>query len=101
MEPSKRTKVKDKAEHALVAFIENMREVATDVVLERFTRPKYEDARGVVLGVLDQRIGALKAKPKLTQKDSDLLVFLKDLRTDIDAGLAERWNNRPEFADHE
>src|SRR4051812_14190287 len=99
--PSKQTKMKDKAENALFALIENMRDVATDVVVERFTRPKYEEAREAVLGVLDQRIADLRTKPKPTQRDSELLGVLMEVRTDIEAALAERWSNRPEFGDRE
>lgn len=101
MELPKQIKMKDKAGSAFFALIENMRDVATDVVLERFTRPKYEDARGVVLGVLDQRIGAIAAKLKPTQKDLDRLSVLEDVRADVEAALAERWNSRPELADRE
>ena len=44
--------------------------------------------------VLDERIGAISKKAKLTQKDKDLLDVLKGIKSELEAAFDERWNNR-------
>ena len=97
MEPDRRERVQGKAEDALVRGAEIIRDALTDVIMERATRPKYEDAERVVLRVLDKRINAIEAKTKpgakQTQKDADLLKLHKEIRSEIQAALGERWQN--------
>jgi hypothetical protein len=98
MELSRRERAQGKAEDALVRGVEIIRDAFTDVIMERATRPNYEAAERVVLGVLDKRINAIaeKTKPgaKLTQKDADLLKLHREIRSEIQAALDERWRHR-------
>lgn len=94
MEPSRRERVQGKAEDALLRGVEIIRDTVTDVIMERVTRPKYEDAERVVLGLLDNRIDAIKVKTKQTQKDAELVKLHEELRSEIRAALDERWQNR-------
>jgi hypothetical protein len=98
MEPSRRERVQGKAEDALIRGLEIIRDAFSDVIVERATRPKYEDAERVVLDVLHKRINAIevKTKPgaKQTQKDADLLNLHREIRSEIQAALDERWQHR-------
>ncbi|WP_183092430.1 hypothetical protein, partial [Nocardioides stalactiti] len=76
--------------HAVIAFAESLRETLIELV----TRPKYDDAEGVALGVLDERIGAITKKAKPTQKDKDLVEALKGIKSEMQAAFDERWANR-------
>lgn len=82
----------------MIAAAEILRDVVGDVVVERFTRPKYDDAVGLAMDVLDKRIGVVNAttKPgaKPTQKDSQTIDLLKDIRSEMQTAFDERWNNR-------
>ena len=57
-----------------------------------------QDAERVVLRVLDERIDAIAAKTKSgtkqTQKDAELERLHKEIRSDIQAALDERWHDR-------
>jgi hypothetical protein len=75
-------------------LVDIIRDSFGDVVLERATRPKYEDAEHIALGVLDKRIDALKAKDKSTQKDTEQIRLLKEIKAEIQRDLDERWQNR-------
>lgn len=90
MERPLRERARDTADNAVIAFAESLRET----LMERVTRPKYDDAERVALGVLDERIGAISKKAKLTQKDKDLLDVLKGIKSELEAAFDERWNNR-------
>lgn len=98
MEPSRRERVQGKVEDALIRGVEIIRDSFADVVMERATRPKYEDAERVVLGELDKRINAIEAKTKpgakQTQKDADLIKLHREIRSEIQAALDDRWQNR-------
>lgn len=98
MEPSRRARVQVKAEDALARGAEIARDAFVDVIMERATRPKYGDAEGVVMDVLDQRIAAIEARTKpggkQTQKDADLLELHRQIRSEIQAALDERWQHR-------
>ncbi|MFJ2757374.1 hypothetical protein ACIO3S_17355 [Nocardioides sp. NPDC087217] len=98
MEPSRRERMQGKAEGALARGAEILRDVFAEVIIERATRPKYDDAESVVLGVLDKRIDAIEAKTKpgaeQTQKDANLLKVHKEIRSEIQAALDERWHSR-------
>lgn len=98
MESSRRERVQGKAEDALVRGVEIFRDSFRDVIMERATRPKYEDAERVVLCVLDKRIDAIeaKAKPgaKQTQKDAELLNLHREIRSEVQAALDGRWQDR-------
>lgn len=90
MERPLRERVRDTAEYTVNAFAESLR----DTIMERVTRPKYDDAERVALGVLDERIGAISKKAKATQKDKDLLEALKGMKSELEEAFDERWNNR-------
>jgi hypothetical protein len=98
MDLSRRERMQGKAEDAWIRGVELVRDTVTDVIMERATRPKFEDAERVVLRVLDNRIDAIGAKTKLggkrTQKDADLLELHREIRSEIQAALDERWQNR-------
>ena len=55
MERPFRKRARDTADNAVVAFAESLREA----LMERVTRPKYDDAERVALGVINERIGAI------------------------------------------
>lgn len=90
MERTLRERARDTADNAVIAFAESLRET----LLERLTRPKYDDAERVALGVVDERIGAISKKAKPAQKDKDLLEVLKGIKAELEAAFDERWNNR-------
>jgi len=98
MEPSRRERAQAKVEDGLVRGLEILRDAFTDAITDRATRPKYEDAERVVLRVLDERIDAIAAKTKSgtkqTQKDAELERLHKEIRSDIQAALDERWHDR-------
>jgi hypothetical protein len=90
MERPLRERVRDTADNVVIAFAESLRET----LMERVTRPRYNDAERVALGVLDERIGAISTKAKPTQRDKDLLEVLKGIKSELEAAFDERWNNR-------
>jgi hypothetical protein len=98
MEPSRGERVRDKASDAVVAAAGIVRDVVGEVVMERLTRPKYDDAVGLAMDVLNKRIAVLNAKArhgeKPTQKDSQTIDLLKDIQSEMQTAFAERWNNR-------
>lgn len=73
-------------------------EVVREVVLERITRPKYDDAAQVALDVVATRIHSLDEKiesgAKVSQQDHYLHKKLRDLKTELEQAFNERWNNR-------
>ncbi|MGY1829007.1 hypothetical protein ACI8AA_01115 [Geodermatophilus sp. SYSU D01180] len=75
-------------------LVDSIRDSFEEVVLERVTRPKYEDAERIALNVLDKRIDTLEAKPKATQKDIEQMNLLKGIKAEIQRDLDERWQNR-------
>ena len=75
-------------------LVDIIRDSFGEAVMERATRPKYEDAERVAMGVLDKRIDALEAKAKATQKDIEQVNLLKQLKAEIQRDLDERWQNR-------
>lgn len=87
-----------KAEDALIRGVVNIRDTVLDVTTDRATRPNYNEAERVVLRALDQRIDAIGAKTKpgakQTQKDADLLKLHREIRSEIQGALDERWGNR-------
>ena len=66
----------------------------TNVIRERITRPNYDDAVRVALDVVDTRITALKAKVKPTQKDTQTLDLLKEIKSEMEREFDKRWENR-------
>ena len=75
-------------------LVDIIRDSFEEVVLERITRPKYEDAERIALNVLDKRIDALEAKAKATQRDTEQMNLLKGIKADIQRDLDECWQNR-------
>lgn len=98
MDPSRGAHVRGKAADAVVAVAEAFRDAAGDVVRERLTRPKYGHAQDVAMDVLDKRIAQLTAKTKHgekpTQKDSQTIELLKDIKSEMQRAFDERWNDR-------
>lgn len=98
METSRRERVQSKAEDALIRGMASIRDTVMDVIMDRATRPNYDEAERVVLRVLDQRIDAIAAKTKpgarQTQKDADLLKLHREIRSEIQGALDERWEDR-------
>lgn len=90
MERPFRKRARDTADNAVVAFAESLREA----LMERVTRPKYDDAERVALGVLNERIGAISKQAKPTQKEKDPLEVLKGIKSELEAAFDERWHNR-------
>ena len=82
----------------MVGAVQNFRDGVLDVVMERVTRPKYDDAVAVARGILDARIAAFKAKikpgEKPTQKDSQIIDLLKKLKTELLVAFDERLDHR-------
>lgn len=80
---------------------EHFRGAVRDVVMERLTRPKYDDAVAVALEILDARLAAFEAKikpgQKPTQKDSQIIDLLKEVKAELQVAFEERWDNRPEL----
>jgi hypothetical protein len=94
MEPSRRERAQDRAENVLFATLEIVRDSVTNTIVERFTRPKYNDAVRVALDVVDTRITALKAKAKPTQKDTQTLDLLKEIKSEMEREFDKRWEDR-------
>lgn len=82
----------------MVGAVQNFRDGVLDVVMERVTRPKYDDAVAVARGILDARIAAFEAKikpgEKPTQKDSQIIDLLKKLKTELLVAFDERLDHR-------
>jgi hypothetical protein len=98
MKSSREERARERAGAAVIAAAKTFRDVAGEVVLERFTRPKYDDAVGVAIGILDKNIGVVSARTKprgeLSQKEAQTIDFLKDIRAEMRTAFEERWNNR-------
>lgn len=94
MEPSRRERAREKAGETLVAAAEIIRDSVVSVVTERLTRPTYRDAEVLAMDVLNKRIDVLAAKANPTQRDSQMIALLKEVRSEIQTALEERWNNR-------
>lgn len=94
MELSRVERARDKVGDAVIAAAVIMRDSMTEVVMERVTRPKYGDAVDVAIGTLKNRIDALTAKPKATQKDAQIIDLLKEVKLEMETAFEERWSNR-------
>lgn len=94
MEAPRLKRARDKAGDMMIAATEILRDSVTDVVMERVTRPKYDDAVSVAMDTLENRIAALRTKPKSTVKDSQTIDLLVEVRTEMRAAFEVRWNNR-------
>jgi hypothetical protein len=92
MEPTRGERIQSRVGDGLIAAFETFQ----DHLVERVTRPKYEDAERIALDVLNKRIDALQAKPKPTQRDTELLALLKGIKAEMQRELDELWQNRPE-----
>ena len=91
MEPTRREHIQSRLGDGLVAAFETIQEH----LIERVTRPKFEDAERIALDVLNKRIHTLEAKPKPTQKDAELISLLNGIKAEIQRELDAVWHSRP------
>ena len=94
MVPTGAQGARGKAGDWLIRALEILRDSTTDVVVERVTRPKYDDAVAIAIDTLDGRIAALRAKPKSTLGNLQTIELLVEVRTEMQTAFDERWNNR-------
>jgi ATP-dependent Lon protease len=67
------------------------------VLLDRLSRPKYDDAAQAALGVVTKHIEALDEKvesgAKVSQQDHYLHKKLRDIKSEMEQALEDRWEN--------
>jgi hypothetical protein len=93
MEQSPKGRVPAWASDAVVRFFEGAR----DSLIDRYNRPKYDDAAEVALDVVIKHIDALDEKvesgAKIAQQDHYLHKKLRDIQSEMEQALRERWTN--------
>ena len=83
----------------MIGAAKHVGDALRDAVMERVTRPKYQDAEAIALEIFDARLAAFEAKikpgEKPTTKDSQTIDVLNEIKTELQVAFDERWDNRP------